>query len=255
MNKKAVLVGVIAINVLTSCMPFGHKRPTDVVIDGVTYKTGFYSDCNNSFDEKAGDINLWPDLKKPFKKIEEGKKEEDYYDHIEGDYYYWKIDVAFDMYAGIDNDSASFFPSVYVKEEKYDEALSYYLNPDNYDYCIHRSYHDGIEKTACLVEDPSLGRVIEPLVQEYKSSFDFKRKHPDSEAVVVTDFIDALKVFRKSKDGLFKTLNIPLIYSEGRMGYFYEHVIDGDEALTTMIPFDKETSDTLCAIFKEKGLI
>jgi hypothetical protein len=39
------------------------------------------------------------------------------------------------------------------------------------------------------------------------------------------------------------------------MGYFYEHVIDGDEALTTMIPFDKETSDTLCALFKEKGLI
>jgi len=220
--KKHVVLSLILVS-LTSCATYAQNS---FVVDGKTYKTGFYKYYGN-------DLNVL------------GIKERDFStsDFNNDKYHYWKLDnQRFDMYFAQHEEEVEWSPTIYCVSEQLKEAKEFYTDLDNYGYYI--GEYDN-EQSYVQVEDAKYYEAIEHAIKVMITK-PFSRRQ--NKKIELADY-QAMTLFRTSVDSLFTSTRDEFLYSE-EMGFIYLAAYVNDSKDSVYYTLSKENNELLSELYQ-----
>ncbi len=182
MKKFSAIILILAL-MLTGCNNF--FIPETIEIDNKLYKTGFYGSLWPNKYEFEGETQRIDDIN--LTKIVHNK---------------------FDLYhANIGFNSGA---TIYCAKEDYDKALTFYSNPENYNYCCDFTEGMSIDKIRTVqLPDVDINKFEDLLNFAEKSSYEpFDKKHNEEVETVKLPMPDdtndtCLTFYKESVDSLF----------------------------------------------------
>lgn len=219
--KKHVTLSLLIV-ALTSC---GSFSPNAVTIKGETYKTNFYKYYGNNLHP----IGIEPrDLSTA--------------DFKQDKYHYWELtNKRYHMYFGVNEESATWSPTIYCLSEELREAKEYYSDLDNYFYYIGEYQNEKsylkiqTEKYLSAMEQAIKVMVTRPLSRKQNKKIDIST-------------FDSVTIFRTSKDYLFTSTRDEFLYNE-EIGFIYLAAYFEDKN-SVYYTFGKENNELLSELYK-----
>ena len=228
MKRKILIITLLlAALPLSSCF---YYAPSYVKYNDVKYKTGWYAYGGKSKKDYFI-CGIPPMHEEPL--------------FTKNRYQFWSTtEFTFEFLYGEFDESLVWGPKVYVAEDKYEEAKTYYHDKSNFDYYIGTRFGEEVE---IPITDTGEIAVVDYAIESIMEGI-------KTEKVKTKDDMDIhnLTCFRRSKDGLLMTYKEELvIYKETVYGL---GVVNGAD--NTWVLHDlKENGKALYQIFAKNNLI
>jgi len=200
------IFGFISLLPLTFMM-LSSNVPNSVVIEGVTYRSGFYGDLYPNFGQ-VGDIGsdtlqeevIYDDGKNRFRRVD-----------FEG--YDWVHSYVGGYTGG----------TVYCAENQWEQMLEYYADDSNFDYYYGIGYY--IAEKAVDISDIDIQKFNELLAFANENHYEpFNAAH-NTQRIPKSEYYEGFCFYKISKDGYFSTARKPMFFVyQGRllMVFYYD---------------------------------